>query len=228
MSPSRRNLILRFSIFYLLFSILNTVSLQTLIFKQFGKPSGFLGRIVGYILANRPSNIERGEWTISLLNLQPTDRVLETGYGSGLTIEKMSKQVTAGQIVGIDYSDVMYKVAGKRNRQAIAAGRVKLYLGPAHELPPEAGQFDKIVDTNCFKFWDHKVAALIILRARLNPGGMIALTDQPRHKGATNQDAKATAEKYANYLKEAGFTNIRTEYKQMLPVSAICVMGERE
>ncbi|MCB9366633.1 MAG: hypothetical protein H6506_00465 [Calditrichaeota bacterium] len=37
----------------------------------------------------------------------------------------------------------------------------------------------------------------------------------------------APAEKYANYLKEAGFTNIRTEYKQMQPVSAVCVMGER-
>ncbi len=32
---------------------------------QFGKPSGFLGSIVGFIMAKRSSNIERNEWGIT-------------------------------------------------------------------------------------------------------------------------------------------------------------------
>ena len=74
------------------------MSLWEKIAEQFGKPSGFLGSIAGFIMAKRSSNIERNEWGISLLNIQPSDHVLEIGFGSGVGIQKMSDLITDGII----------------------------------------------------------------------------------------------------------------------------------
>jgi hypothetical protein len=46
---------------------------------QFGRPTGVLGRVLGWTLASRPSNRRRNVWTVSLLNVQRHDRVLEIG-----------------------------------------------------------------------------------------------------------------------------------------------------
>jgi hypothetical protein len=56
------------------------------VYSQFHRPAGLLGRVVGWIMANRPSNIERSRWTVDLLNVQPTDHVLEIGFGPGLAL----------------------------------------------------------------------------------------------------------------------------------------------
>ena len=61
--------------------------------RQFGKPSGFFGKLAGFIMSHRSSNIERIKWGISLLNIQPTDIILEIGFGPGLAINMMSKKL---------------------------------------------------------------------------------------------------------------------------------------
>jgi len=44
------------------------------VYAQFRRPSGFLGRLAGWIMANRPSNIERNRWTVDLLGASPSNR----------------------------------------------------------------------------------------------------------------------------------------------------------
>ena len=56
------------------------MSLWQEISSQFGKPSGAFGRIAGFIMTNRTSNVERNEWGISLLQIKPSDFVLEIGF----------------------------------------------------------------------------------------------------------------------------------------------------
>ena len=63
---------------------------------QFGRPTGFLGSIVGHIMARTPSNLERIQWTLSLLDVKPADRVLEVGIGPGVAIELVSGDCDAG------------------------------------------------------------------------------------------------------------------------------------
>jgi len=57
------------------------MSIVATVYRQFHKPTRFLGRVAGWIMANRPSNIERNRWTVDLLNVQPSDHVLEIGFG---------------------------------------------------------------------------------------------------------------------------------------------------
>jgi hypothetical protein len=56
------------------------------------------------------------------------------------------------------------------------------------------------------------------------PGGVVALTLQPRRRGATADDARAAAERMAS-LRAAGFEEVRTELLEMAPVAAACVLG---
>lgn len=90
------------------------MSLWEKIAEQFGKPSGLLGSIAGFIMSKRGSNIERIEWGISLLNIQPSDNLLEIGFGPGISIPKMIDSVKDGIIYGIDHSELMVKKASGR------------------------------------------------------------------------------------------------------------------
>jgi len=178
---------------------------------QFARPTGFWGSITGFIMAHRPSNLERNEWAISLLNLQPSDRILEIGFGPGVSIQKMSEIVTDGLIWGIDHSEVMFRQASNRNQRAISAGRVRLALTSVSQLPSFDGPFDKILDVNGFQFWDNKIDVLKGLREQLGPGGLIALVHQPRNLGATEEDATEAGERFARFLEAAEFKDIKVE-----------------
>jgi SAM-dependent methyltransferase len=122
---------------------------------QFGHPRGALGNVAGWVMAHRPSNRQRNRWVASLLDVQPTDRVLEIGFGPGLAIADLSQRVgPAGRVYGIDHSDVMLRHATRRNADAIKAGRVTLTLGSVEHLPPALdGPFDAILAVNSVGFW---------------------------------------------------------------------------
>jgi cyclopropane fatty-acyl-phospholipid synthase-like methyltransferase len=192
---------------------------------QFARPTGFFGNIAGFIMAHRTSNLERNEWAISLLSLQPSDRILEIGFGPGVTIQKMSEIVTDGLIWGIDHSEVMFRQASKRNQRAISTGRVRLVLTSTSQLPSFDNPFDKILAVNNVQFWDHKTDVLKRLREHLRTGGIIALVHQPRLPGATEEDATKEGERFAHHLEMAGFKDIKVERKMMKPVSTVYVQG---
>lgn len=192
---------------------------------QFARPVGFWGNVAGFIMAHRSSNLQRNEWAISLLNLQPDDRILEIGFGPGVAIQKMSRIVTQGLVVGVEHSEVMLEQAAKRNQKAIAAGRVGLILASISALPTFDTPFNNVLDINGFQFWKDKEAALRRLKELMYPGGTIALAHQPRNKKATENDATEAGEKFARYLEAAGFGDVRIERKLMKPVSTVCVLG---
>ncbi len=190
---------------------------------QFGQPTGFVGRIAGKIMANSASNRERSEWTLSLLKIQPADKVLEIGFGPGLAIEMAAR--AAGFVAGVDHSPVMVEHASKRVKQAVAQGRVSLKQGSASELPKFDTVFDKIFSINSIHFWDDPVSCLKGLRRILKAGGTIAITLQPRslhsEAGAELEIGKELAEK----LEAAGFTGCRVEIRKTDLVSAACVLA---
>ena len=58
----------------------------TSVVRQFGHPHGIGGRLAGCVMVHRSSNRQRNRWVVSLLDVQPTDRVLEIGFGPGLAL----------------------------------------------------------------------------------------------------------------------------------------------
>ena len=201
------------------------MSLWGQVSKQFGKPEGFLGSVAGFIMSKRGSNIERNEWAISLLNIQPSDHVLEIGFGPGVAIQRMSDLATDGVIYGVDHSELMVKKASNRNREAVLSGKVKLTAASVAELPAFDQSIDKVLDINTFQFWEDPLNSLMEVKKNMKHGGMIAIAHQPRKPGSTEQDSDEAGERFSKYLEDAQFKNVRIEKKMMKPVPTVCVLG---
>ena len=193
--------------------------------QQFGKPSGPLGVLAGLIMRVRRSNRVRNLRTLELLDVRPEDRVLEVGFGPGLAVARAAELALAGKVVGIDHSQLMLRQARRRNVEAIRSGRVELLLGSADALPRFEGRFDKVLAVNVYMFWKDPVSVLSGLRQVMKPGGRIAITLQPRRRGATAGDTRAAGERMGASLRAAGFGEVRTEILEMAPVAAACVLG---
>ena len=188
-------------------------------------PHGVGGRLAGWVMAHRSSNVERNRWVVSLLDVQPTDRVLEIGFGPGVAIRELSRLATHGSVLGVDHSDVMVRAARKRNADAVRAGRVDLRLGSVEALPDLGGPVDKIVSVNSLGFWAEPAARLEDLRGRLRPTGTIAIASQPRCPGATSQTSARAAQAIEALLSTAGFTRIRTEILNLDP-PVVCMLAQ--
>lgn len=201
------------------------MSITSYIVSQFQKPSGAGGRVAGWIMANRPSNRRRNLWTVDLLEIEATHRVLEIGFGPGIAIERAAFQ--GGEVVGIDHSAMMLRQATVRNQRAIDSGRLHLTIGTVEDMPTRLGTFDCIYSVNVIQFWHDPERVFSRLLDRLNPGGVIATTYQPRHRGAKPRDAESMAERIADWLSAAGFEDVHTERLELRPVPAICVVGRR-
>jgi ubiquinone/menaquinone biosynthesis C-methylase UbiE len=191
--------------------------------KQFAKPSGTLGWMVGHVMAL--TNADRSEWVFSLLDLKPEDRVLEIGFGPGADVLRASRMVSF--VAGVDHSDVMVKQASRRNASAIRAGRVKLELGSANKLPYPEANFDKVFAINSAQFWKDSVNTISELGRVLRPGGWAALAVQPRSKGATEDHAHQAGKGLADAMKKAGFSDVHCESRAMKPVSTVCALGRK-
>ncbi len=193
------------------------------VYSQFGRPRGVLGHIAEYVMARRPSNIERNDWALSLLSIKPADRILEIGFGPGIAAGKAAAK--AAEVVGLDHSVLMVRQATRRNKELIEKGKLKLMLGSVEALTSELGLFDKIYSMNVVQFWREPVAVFHRLRALLKPGGVILIAYMPRHVGAKDEDAVRKGRQIEDWLREAGFEQVRTQTRMMKPVAVVAVLS---
>jgi ubiquinone/menaquinone biosynthesis C-methylase UbiE len=192
--------------------------------SQFHHPRGLSGRLVGWEMTLRPSNRKRNAWAVSLMDVQPSDRVLEIGFGPGIAVREIARRATRGEVIGIDRSAVMRAQAARRNAAAIRAGRVSLIVASVEDRPAFDHPFDKILAVNNMGMWPEPTVRLKELARLLRSGGLIAIVSQPRTPGATAETTATTAREIVGLLEAAGFTAIRVETLDLEPPVA-CVMG---
>ncbi|MBF6173989.1 class I SAM-dependent methyltransferase [Nocardia blacklockiae] len=185
--------------------------------RQAGRPRGVVGWLQGWLFALRPSNRQRNVWAVALLDVQPTDRILEIGFGPGRAIAEFANRATAGRVFGIDHSRAMVRHAARRNAAAIRAGRVRLTYAAVERLPDFGAPLDVVLAVNSVGFWPDPVQRLCELRRVLRPGGCIALVSQPRCPGATRDTTARAAQELSDLLTRAGFTALRVETLDLDP-----------
>lgn len=194
--------------------------------SQAMSPRGLYGHVLGLQFAFRPSNRKRNIWAVSVMDVQPSDQVLEIGFGPGVAIKELARRATAGQVFGIDRSEVMRLHASWRNAKAIRSGRVSLRTASIDELPVFETQFDKILAVNTIGGWSDPIRRLTELRQKLRVGGEIAIVLQPRMPGANAETTAAGATRITEMLEAAGFVDMRLENLPLKPPVA-CVIGTR-
>jgi ubiquinone/menaquinone biosynthesis C-methylase UbiE len=126
--------------------------------------------------------VTENRWTVELLAAEPQDRILEIGFGPGLAIEQLARQVTNGIVAGVDFSRAMVAAARARNLSAIRRGRVDLRCGQAAQLPFGDALFDKAFSIHSIYFWPEPERALKEIWRVLRPGGKLILTILPKEK----------------------------------------------
>lgn len=197
--------------------------LQTGWRSQFGCPRGWLGWAVGHLMAWK--NRRRGQWVLGRLALEPGDRVLEIGFGSGADIRRALAAVPSGSVAGVDHSAEMVRQARKRNAAAVREGRADLRLGSASQLPFADAAFDRVFSINAAQFWPDPRAVLAECRRVMRPGARIAIAVQPRNANATLQDSERTGEFLRRSLEQAGFQDVALEYLDTRSVPVALAMG---
>jgi len=195
--------------------------------EQFHHPRGLPGRLAGWIMATRQSNLERNRWTLDLLDPQPDDQVLELGPGPGITLSLLLERVPLGHVTGLDHSAAMLSACRKANARAIREHRLTLVQGSFTRLPELPGPFDRIFGVNSLQFDAMTPTTLKTICALLKPGGTFAMTFQPRGRRPSDAQAQAFAHRTADMLTSIGMCEIQIEQLPLPGANAICVIAKR-
>lgn len=114
---------------------------------------------------------------VQVLNLQPAERLLEIGFGTGTCLLDLARLAgPEGWVCGIDLSDGMAAVADQRISAAGLDGRVSLLQGDAAVLPFAGHSFDAIFTSFTLELFDTPDIPQVLQQCSriLRPGGRLA------------------------------------------------------
>ena len=185
--------------------------------NQFKKPTGFLGKIVS--AAMKKGNSFAYDTILDILEIKDQDNVFEIGYGHGIGIDRILSRNNCS-ISGIDFSELMYKEAAKRNKRHIELNNAKLYFGDFLTFKLDELRFDKIFCINVIYFWDNLEKPFLAIRNGLKNNGSfcfyMAHSDELNKHKFTKDDIfnKYSIENVVEKLKLVGFSKIDYQYQK--------------
>ena len=138
------------------------------------------------------------DWTISLMDIQSADHVLEVGFGPGITIQHVAGIVSEGFVAGIDFSKVMVRQAQKRNSAAIQAQPLESVQELRRVLKPGG--------ILAITVWAEDEFSM----KRMAQAGLYTVY---------------TVEDLSCIFKGAGFSDVCCKTKAFMHASAICALG---
>jgi arsenite methyltransferase len=183
--------------------------------NQFRRPSGLTGRILSRIMliGNRSAYNK----LIPELDIRQNDRILEIGYGHGLGIDLISSGFDCF-VNGIDFSEVMFQEATKRNKKHIANKKAELYYGDFLSSELISNQYDKVFCINVIYFWNKLIEPFSKVNFLLKEGGLFCLymehSDDLKQMKFTKNDIFNiySVEQVVDNLKLSGFRDIDYKY----------------
>ena len=178
--------------------------------RQLSHPSGATGKVVARVM-NR-GNRKLNDNAIARLDIQPGARVLDLGFGGGLTFALLWDR--GATVIGIDRAGEMVAAAQARYADALADGQLELHEGDVGQLPLADGTVDRALTVNTVYFWLDLRAAFGELRRVLAPGGrlVVAIRDMTvmQRLDPTVFTLRSTQE-LAAALRDVGFTEVEVE-----------------
>jgi ubiquinone/menaquinone biosynthesis C-methylase UbiE len=167
---------------------------------------------------------ERLRWAVEVLNVDPSDQILEIGCGHGVAAALVCEQLKAGKLVAIDRSAKMIRAASERNRDHIEAGRASFHTIDLTDINPEKfgkAQFNKIFASHVNVFWLKPTNELDVIRELLRPDGELNLFYEP-FEVSQNQE---TADKVTRVLDAHHFSS-KVIFKNLETERGVCIVAQ--
>ena len=191
---------------------------------NFGHPKGILGRLMlsGMNLGHTPM----AKWGFSQLEIPEGARIVDIGCGGGANIRRFLKACPTGRVYGVDISEESVRKSRKVNKKALGT-RCRIVQGSVEKLPFRSGVLDLATAFETIYFWPDPVENFKEIRRVLKPGGRFAVIcdagDPDSHWEDMIPGMKVySPEQIEEYMKGAGFTDIRTSRK----LNMFCVNGK--
>jgi demethylmenaquinone methyltransferase/2-methoxy-6-polyprenyl-1,4-benzoquinol methylase len=165
-------------------------------------------------------NEEMRDEALGLLDIQPGDRVLDVGCGTGFATEGLLEYTD--DVHGLDQSvhqmEKAFEKFGKRDR-------VRFYRGDAERLPFADGSFDVVWSSGSIEYWPNPVSALREFRRVVKPGHRVLVVGPDAPQTSVFQRlADAIMLFYdeneaQRMFEEAGFVDVEHHIQQAKPGS---------
>jgi arsenite methyltransferase len=162
-------------------------------------------------------NAKLNAFAVQQLELTPTDRVLEIGFGGGVTLPSLI--AAAAFVGGVDRSHSMVRRAKARFSDAVSAGRADFREGSVEKIPFGASSFGKVCTVNTVYFWSSLEAGFAEIHRVLAPGGLVVVGFLPKERMdrmgmPTDIFTSRTPDEVIAALAKAGFCGVRVERPQ--------------
>lgn len=170
---------------------------------------------------------------VALASLKEGDVVLDLGSGAGFDAFLAARKVgNSGRVIGVDMTSEMVEKA-KENGSKGNYVNVEFRLGEIEKLPIEDASVDVIISNCVINLSVDKESVFKEAFRVLRPGGRLMVSDLVLIKdlpGAIKESVEAYVgclagaifkEKYLDYIKKAGFKNVKVVGETYYPVEAM-------
>jgi SAM-dependent methyltransferase len=142
--------------------------------KQFGMPTGLLGRIAARFMARNNRDFNEQLVKVAAARTARPRVVAELGFGPGVGLAALLDAFPDAQVLGADPSPAVLSEAQARNREAVDSGRLRLLTGDARSLGDHS-PIDLIVAVHVLYFWHNPAESLCQVNEVLSRDGRLVL-----------------------------------------------------
>jgi SAM-dependent methyltransferase len=178
--------------------------------RQLSYPRGGAGKVIARLM-NR-GNRDLNDLAIARLDVHPGHRVLDLGFGGGLTFAPLWDR--GATVVAIDRAEDMVASARVRFADALVGGRLELHEGEVAQLPLVDGAVDRVLTVNTVYFWPDLGSAFGEVRRVVAPGGRLVVAIREM-KSMQRLDPTVftlrSPDEIAAALRQAGFAEAEVE-----------------